>query len=130
MKKLLVLFLIIVYIIVLVVSCDIDANVASRNLSQDAEMFKIYRRVVFYNGITDTYILQIEGFCSVDFYTNKFVVTVKTGDNEFKKYYLYYLGRADNVFPFVEQLDPANVSTYHYKVIFKPSVIIPDIDIK
>lgn len=121
MKRLLILIIIIVF-----TGCT-DADVASNNLSKAADQFEIYRRVVFYNGITDKYILQIEGFCSVEFYTDKFTVTVKTGANTFKK---HYLGRADNVFPFVEQLEAANVSEYHYKVIFKPQSIIPDIDMK
>lgn len=30
-----------------------QADVASRNLSHDADSFKIERRIVFYNGITD-----------------------------------------------------------------------------
>jgi hypothetical protein len=30
---------------------------------------------------------------------------------------------------FVEQLEGANVSTEHYKVVFKPTVIVPDIDV-
>ena len=40
-----------------------------------------------------------------------------------------YLGRADNVFPFVEQLDAVPVDVYNYKVIFKPESIIPDVDL-
>lgn len=124
MKKVLILMTILTAI--LFTSClTTDANVASQNLSRAAEQFEVYRRVVFYNGITDEYILMIEGFCSVDFYADKFTVTVKTGPNEFKK---HYLGRADNVFPFVEQLDSTGVSTDHYRVIFKPSTIIPDIE--
>jgi hypothetical protein len=27
-------------------------------------------------------------------------------------------------------MEAADVSTYHYKVVFKPSVIVPDISIK
>jgi hypothetical protein len=107
--------------------CESDADMASRNLSIAAENFEIVRRVVFYNGITDQYILQVEGLCSVEFYSNKFTVTCKTGPNKFKK---HYLGRADNVFPFVEQMESAKVSTYHYRVIFKPQSILPDIDYK
>jgi len=110
-----------------VAGCNTDAQVASANLSKAAEQFEINRRVVFYNGITDKYILSIEGRCSVDFFPDKFTVTVKTGPNEYKK---HYLGRADNVFPFVEQLDSSPVNVYRYKVIFKPLSIIPDIDIK
>lgn len=107
--------------------CEAEATVASRNLSQAADQFEVFRRVVFVNGITNEYILQIEGYCSVEFYTDKFVVTVKTEDGTFLK---HYLGRADNVFPFVEQLTPEAVSTARYRVIFRPSLIIPDIDLE
>jgi hypothetical protein len=125
MKKLLVTILL--ASIAIILSCDTDANIASRNLSKAADQFEIQRRIVFYNGITDKYILMVEGLCSVEFFTEKFTVTCKTGPNEYKK---HYLGRADNVFPFVEQLDPADVSTYRYRVVFKPTSIIPDIDVK
>ena len=126
MKKLLSLLLTIAVLFTFA-GCSSDADVASHNLSKAAEMFQIERRIVFYNGITDQYILSVEGLCSVDFYTDKFTVTCKTGPNEFRK---HYLGRADNVFPFVEQLASADVSTYRYKVIFKPTTIIPDVDLK
>jgi len=126
MKKVFILMIVTILLSTVFIGCSSDADVASYNLSKDAEMFKINRRVVFYNGITDTYILSIEGRSSVEFYTDKFVVTVKTGENTYKK---HYLGRADNVFPFVEQLDNAEVGVYHYKVIFKPKSIIPDIDL-
>jgi hypothetical protein len=107
--------------------CSSDADVASDNLSQAAEDFKINRRVVFYNGITDSYILSIEGFCSVETEEdNKLTVTCKVG-NDYKK---HFLGRSDNVTWFAEQLSAANVSTDHYKVFFKPSSIIPDVDVK
>ncbi|GIF44627.1 beta-sandwich lipoprotein [Actinoplanes xinjiangensis] len=107
--------------------CSSDADVASENLSQAAEDFKINRRVVFYNGITDSYILSIEGFCSVETEeNNKLTVTCKVG-NDYKK---HFLGRSDNVTWFAEQLSAANVSTDHYKVFFKPSSIVPDVDVK
>lgn len=107
--------------------CDTSATVASRNLSKAAEEFRIERRIVFVNGITDSYILSVEGRCSVEFKPLKFEVTCKIGDDEYLK---HYLGRADNVFPFIEQLKAVDVSTYRYKVIFKPTLIIPDIDLK
>lgn len=107
---------------------DTDARVASHNLSKAADMFEIHRRVVFYNGITDTYMLQLEGACSLDLGRDNVVtVTCMTGPEEFKK---HYLGLSDNVTYFAEQLQGANVSRYHYKVIFKPLTIIPDIDIE
>lgn len=107
-----------------VTACKSDADVASSNLSKDADNFKILRRIVFYNGITGDYILSIEGYCSLgnDDPANRLSVTCKTGDNQFKK---HYLGLSDNVTFFEEQINDANVSTSHYEVIFKPSTIIP-----
>lgn len=107
--------------------CDSDAKVASRNLSTAADNFEINRRIVFYNGITDTYILSVEGRCSVEFKPLKFEVTCKIGP---EKYFKHYLGRADNVFPFIEQLKAVDVSVYRYRVIFKPEAILPDLELK
>lgn len=108
-------------------ACSNDAQVASYNLSQAADNFKINRRIVFYNGITNDYMLTIEGLCSQEPKDKKLEVTCKTGENEYKK---HFLGLSDNVTYFSEQLGPAQVSVYHYKVTFKPSVIIPDIQIR
>ena len=127
MKKLVMLCMCFVIGGFFLMGCDTDANLASKNLSKAADMFQIDRRIVFYNGITDKYILSVEGKCSVEFKAEKFEVTCKIADGEFVK---HYLGKADNVFPFVEQLKTADVSTYRYKVIFKPTSIIPDVDVK
>ncbi len=110
-------------------ACSSDADVASENLSKDAEDFKIVRRVVFYNAILDVYILVIEGRCSVE-PGETFTVTCKVGDGNAARYKKHFLSRSDNVLWFAEQLEAANVSTSHYKVFFKPSTIIPDVDVK
>jgi len=111
------------------IGCDTDAHVASRNLSRSADMFEIQRRVVFYNGITGDYILSIEGACSieVDDMDNQLELTCKTGPGEFKK---HFLGLSDNVTYFAEQLSPKSADVNHYRVIFKPRTIIPDVEIK
>lgn len=109
----------------LLAACNDDASVASRNLSRAADMFEITRRVVFYNGITDKYILSLEGRCSITDNARQLKVTCKTGSNGYKK---HFLGLSDNVTYFAEQLDTADVSVYHYRVIFKPQTIVPDVD--
>lgn len=113
----------------MVAGCERDADIASRNLSQAADMFEINRRVVFYNSITGEYILTIEGLCALgNNDTNKRLsVTCKTGPQEFKK---HFLGLSDNVTFFAEQVQPAKASAYHYRVIFKPLAIIPDIEVR
>lgn len=105
-----------------------EADIASRNLSLEADNFKVERRVVFFNGITDTYLLEIRGLCSLGNYDDagELSVTCKTGPNQYKK---HFLGLSDNVSYFVEQLQSANVSGFRYKVIFRPEAIVPDIDL-
>lgn len=102
-----------------------DADVASHNLSKAADMFEIGRRIVFYNGITDTYMLTMEGRCSINDQRSQLEVTCKTGPNAYKK---HFLGLSDNVTYFAEQLDSAGVDVYRYRVIFKPAAIVPDVD--
>lgn len=106
-----------------------DADVASTNLSKAADMFEINRRVVFYNGITGDYILSVEGLCSLGNFDKggQLSVTCKTGRNAYKK---HFLGLSDNVTYFAEQIDGADVSAYHYRVIFKPQTILPDVDFR
>ena len=126
MKKLWLVLLMVISLIG-ITSCQSDASVASYNLSQDADNFRIIRRVVFYNGITGEWILSVEGRCSieVDSVDRQLELTVKTGENTYKK---HYLGLSDNVTYFAEQLENAEVDAYHYKVIFKPEVIVPAIE--
>lgn len=106
-----------------------DADIASSNLSKAADNFEIQRRVVFYNGITGEYMLTIEGLCSLGNHDKdrELTVTCKTGPAQYKK---HFLGLSDNVTFFAEQLEGANVSAYHYRVIFKPAAIIPDFEVK
>ena len=107
--------------------CQDDAQVASYNISKAADNFEIDRRIVFYNGITDTYMLTIEGRCSIEDQTTQLEVTCKIGRDAFKK---HFLGLSDNVTYFAEQLETANVSVYHHRVTFKPQEILPDIDFR
>ena len=107
--------------------CTDDAQVASQNLSKAADNFEVSRRIIFYNGITDTYMLTIEGMCSISVGDRKLDVTCKTGPGQYKK---HFLGLSDNVTFFAEQLEGKSVSAYHYRVTFKPQSIIPDVNFR
>lgn len=106
-----------------------DADIASQNLSKAADNFEVNRRVIFYNGITGGYMLSVEGLCSLGNAdkNREVTITCKTGPSQYKK---HFLGLSDNVTYFVEQLEPNTVSAYHYRVVFKPQTIIPDIDFR
>ena len=117
---------------VLLTSCGMaasDAKVASHNLSAAADNFELNRRIVFYNGITGEYMLSIEGLCSIGkaMETDAVTVTCKVGPTAYKK---HFLGLSDNVTYFAEQLESSAQSTAQYRVVFKPSVIVPNIDVK
>ena len=107
--------------------CSTDSQVATYNLSKDADNFKVDRRVVFFNGITDEYLLTVEGRCSITDEDTQLEVICKVDEDKYKK---HFLGLSDNVSYFVEQLEPREASADNYKVIFKPSTIIPDIEVR
>lgn len=109
-------------------ACD-DADVASRNLSKAADNFEINRRIVFINGITDNYLLEMEGRCSIGSGSSSksITATCKTGEDQYKK---HQVGLSDNVTYVSEQLDPAKTSAYHYRVTFKPETIAPNVDLR
>jgi hypothetical protein len=109
--------------------CQSDADIASHNMSKAADQFEINRRVVFYNGVTGEYMLTIEGLCSLgnSDKARQLSITCKVGPGAYKK---HFLGLSDNVTYFVEQLESKGVSLHHYRVVFKPVSIIPDIEIK
>lgn len=123
-------------IIAVVAACALTgcsaADTASRNLSQASDNFEINRRITFVNGITDKYLLTIEGLCSIndsddDNSKGQLEVTCKVGDNSYKK---HFLGLSDNVTYVVEQLDAATVDAYHYRIVYRPETLVPDVDLQ
>lgn len=114
--------------ILLLSGCNTKAKVASDNLSKAADNFEVFRRVVFLNVMHDTYILSVEGYCSIgiDSMDDQMYVVCKTGPDELFK---HYLGRTETVTYFVQQLDPLGVSEYHHRIIFRPDVILPTLEV-
>lgn len=108
--------------------CSKESEDVNKNLSTDADNFKIARTVTFVNGITDKVILQIEGFCSVDpGDSNRMTVTCKDDQG---KYIRHALGKSDNVFWFYEQTQAAEVSKSHYRFVVRPEALIPEVVVR
>ena len=112
-------------------SCS-EAEVVSENVSKAADSFEVPRRIIFFNGITDTYLLTVEGYCSIEadvgeYGDSQLEVTCKVGPKQYKK---HFLGLSDNVSYFVEQTEPVEADPYRYRVIFRPETIVPDIDVQ
>jgi hypothetical protein len=126
MKKMVAAVLAVV-MVALFSACN-DADLARANLETAEQNFEVFRRVVFYNGINGEYILTIEGRLAIIVDADgDLVVTVKTDDG---KYLKHYLGLSDNVTYFSEQLEAKEASAASYRVIFKPSVIGPSVELK
>lgn len=128
MKKRLAIILISCFMLVILAACT-EADTVSQNLSKSADSFEVQRRVVFFNGITDEYLLTVEGLCALgnEDSDKRMSVTCKVGEDEYKK---HYLGLSDNVSFFAEQLDAKKEDPFHYKVLFRPESLIPDIEMQ
>tara|TARA_Y100000296_G_C5133012_1_gene236611 strand:+ start:83 stop:499 length:417 start_codon:yes stop_codon:yes gene_type:complete len=107
-------------------ACVPDSQVANKNLSTEADNFKILRKTVFYNTWTDTEVAVFTGFCSIEDKTNRLWVTCKDSDG----YKRHQLGKSNNMTYFMVQLEGADVSTYHTKIVWKPQSFIPDLDVR
>lgn len=109
-------------ILITLVGCA-EADKVSHNISREADEFRVQRRIVFYNSITDTYMLEVIGNCAIDLgRENVLELTCKVSDRDYQK---HYLGLSDNVTYTVEQLEYSDVNPYKYQLIFKPESIIP-----
>lgn len=112
--------------LVLLTGCTNDADVVLQNISTDADNFKVLRKIVAVNGITDTYIMELEGWCNIVDQKTQLEVTCKVNDG----YRKHFVGLSDNTFYFVEQLDSSDVSANHFKVVLKPSTVIPSVQLR
>lgn len=120
MKKIIVLLI----MVMALCGCNTDAETTTYNIKQDAEQFKVMRRIIFINNITGEYLFQAEGNCSVE--TNneamRLELTCKTGEDRYK---VHYFGLSDNTSYLVEQMEWREADKYRYKIIFKPKSIVP-----
>jgi len=129
MKKLWMIILALVVMLVMV-GCDPfadEADVAARNVSEDADNFKVSRQIIFYNSITDTYMWTFEGYCSIhaDEYDAQLEVTCKVGPSLYSK---HFLGLSDNVSYMVIQTEEIYTDPYHFKIYVRPEAILPDFE--
>ncbi len=102
---------------------DRDADVASYNVSKEADSFRVKRRITFINLRSNEYLFTLTGNCSIDDNTsNELEVICKTGDSSYQKHFLY---KSNETTYIVEQLDYSEVSKYDYEIVFKPESIVP-----
>lgn len=121
--------LILIFGLFAISGCSRDSQVASRNISEDADNFKVLRKVTFLNTMTDEVLFTVEGNFSItaDTADNQLEIVAKTGNDEFQK---HFLGLSPTTVYIVEQLEWQETNKYRFKITIKPSALIPDIEIR
>ncbi len=114
---------------VFLAGCDNQATVVNENMKQDADNFRIPRHIRVINTRSQQPIYELEGYCNVDkgdSLPNELVFICKADDGGYRKNFAFL---NDNVTVSVEQLGTVQESTFHYKIMFNPSVVIPNIEL-
>lgn len=128
-KKFLTFFVVLLLVcasVFLFSSCT-EADRVNHNLTKQANYFDCERRVTVYNARTDKVILYIEGYIDISNNTsNELVITAKTGNDTYKKNYVYL---NEYTLYVVEDISGTHTDPYHYKVVFDTNVA-PDIEVK
>lgn len=123
-KRVIAMFLVLVCVIVCFAGCSAAENV-NHNLSEAADNFEVVRKITVYNARTDLIVMEMEGLMSLsNNSTNELVVTCKTGENAYKKNFIYL---NEYVIYVVEDITDTVTDPYHYKVHFYTPM--PDIDL-
>ena len=123
MKKICAILLTIVCLLGCLTGCT-EADNVNHNLSQAADNFEVVRKITVYNARTDMIIMEMEGLMSLsNNSTSELVVTCKTGEDEYKKNYVYL---NDYVIYVVEDITGTVTDPSHYKIHFYTAV--PDFD--
>lgn len=108
-------------------ACSSDKDVASENLSKEADSFNVQREIRGINTRTGEYLFQVTGRCAIDREAQDYVITCKQGPNDYRK---HFISRSNDTSIVTAQLDGIDVSVYHTKIIIKPENLLPEIDLQ
>jgi len=106
-------------IMLLFTGCSLqdEADVASYNISKEADNFNVYRSIKIINNQSDVILLEFEGWCSItkDNTDNQLEITYRVGEEE---YYKDFIGLNDRTTYVITQLDGKSVDRYHYEWMY------------
>lgn len=120
MKK--IILVILVLLVVLIAGCT-EADRVSSNVSKEADLFNVTRRIEVINARTDKPLFELIGnFSLKNNSTNELAIIVEVAPNVYKKHFVYLNEWTLYV---VEDVSGAYVDKYHYEVNFLPEMIMP-----
>ena len=116
MKKRIFALMVMVAMMMTMVGCSQPTN-ATYQLKNDADEFKITRKITVINLRTDAVLYEIEGRISYTVEADgDFSIVAKVGEDMFKRDTIG-VGQAGNgVTYIVEQIDPFQEDPYHYEI--------------
>lgn len=130
-KKLVLILAIVVLAMASLTGCSLEdeADVASYNISKEADNFNVYRKVTVLNNQSDMTMLEFEGWCSInkDNTDNQLEITYVVGNDT---YYKDFIGLNDRTTYVVTQLDGSNVDKYHYEWLYHSNGDLIPIEMK
>lgn len=110
--------------------CSTDAAKVSDNLSKEADQFRVVRQIVVVNTWNGETLWQATGRCSIDIGRPDVLVLICLEDEAAGLYKKHYLSTGGgNISWASTQLEAAPASRYHTTIVFKPTAIVPNVDI-
>jgi hypothetical protein len=121
-KKTIALVILLVILSIILCGCMTEAEKVSHNVSKEADLFNVTRRVTVINARSDTPLLEIIGNLSVQHSSGDIDIIVEVGPGQYKKHFVRLNSWTIYV---VEDISGAYVDKYHYEVNILPEMIIP-----
>lgn len=121
MKKIISLTLLVAFMLTLT-GCGSQANRVSENLSKEADLFNVHRRVTVFNARTDKPLLEVIGLISIQQSDGDLDIIMEVSPGVYKKHFVRLNSWTLYV---VEDVSGAFVDKYHYEINFQPEMIVP-----
>lgn len=122
MKRRIALIAVVLAVAAVLAGCT-KADKVSANLSKEADLFNVTRRLAVMNMRSDKPIFEMVGNFSIgNSSSNELTVMVEVGPGQYKKHFVYLNPWTMYV---VEDISGAFVDPYKYEINFLPESIIP-----
>lgn len=110
-------FLMVVALFVVLCGCT-EADKVSHNISKEADLFNVTRKITVLNTRTDNVLFEMVGTFSLsNTIENELEVICQVGENEFKKHFIYLNKWTTYV---VEDISGSNVDKFKYELNILP----------
>lgn len=122
MKKRIAIIVTMILIAVVFTGCT-QADRVSANITKEADMFNVTRRLAVINARTDTPIFELVGnFSLQNNLSGELEIICEVAKGQYKKHFVYLNEWTIYV---VEDVSGAYITPYHYEVNFLPEMFIP-----